>query len=197
MCSIAHKHGSGSTQKEFHVEPRRPGFGISEIQSNHLIELDTASAIHLPEPGNAWLHVQDSSSVPCPVGRHFVGNRGTRSDQRHFSLEHIQELRKFIQATSPQECSYPRDSSVVSKLVDTNPSPLLLAWIRCAWPAINCVTYSSVNTGSLSTHIDLNLRNVKDFPYCPIRRCLNNMGPFDDALTARAMTRKTGAENDK
>ncbi len=129
MRSIAYEYSSGSTQENLEVEPRRPSLGISEIQADHVIKLDPASTTHLPETGNARLHFQDSLPVPCLVGCYFVRNRRTRSDQRHFSPEHIQELRKFIQATPPQERSYRRDSSVVRKLVDANPVAVALAWI--------------------------------------------------------------------
>src|SRR5208337_942400 len=47
---------------------------------------------------------------------------------------------------------------------------------------------------SLSTCIDLNFKNTKDLPYCPIRRCRNNTGPFDDNLIANAIISKTGAQ---
>src|SRR5271166_4486585 len=67
--------------------------------------------------------------MPCLVGCYFVGDCGTRSNQRHFALEYIQELWKFIQATPPQERSYQRDPSVVRKLVDANPVAIALAWI--------------------------------------------------------------------
>jgi len=50
----AFSHGSGRAQENLDVKPRRPGFGIPEIEADHLIELDPGSTIHLPQPRNAW-----------------------------------------------------------------------------------------------------------------------------------------------
>src|SRR5208283_4291476 len=94
--------------------------GISDIEPDRLIELEPASATHLPQPRNAWLDFQDSSPVPDLVSGYFVRKRRAGSDKRHFSPEYIQELRKFVQASPSQERPYPRYSRVVRKLVDAS-----------------------------------------------------------------------------
>ena len=63
MRAIAYKHGSGRAQEDLDVEPKRPGFGIPEVEADRLIELDPGSTIHLPKPGHAWF---DYGSSPMP-----------------------------------------------------------------------------------------------------------------------------------
>ena len=64
-----------------------------EIQANHVIELDAAAPVYLPQSRDSRLGFEHPPSMPNVVCFYFIGDGGTRSNQGHLALEHINELR--------------------------------------------------------------------------------------------------------
>src|ERR1035438_8267637 len=62
--------------------------------------------------------------MPCLISGNLIWDRRARTDKRHLSPEHIQELWELIQAALSQEFSNPRDPQVIHQLVHTLPIPI-------------------------------------------------------------------------
>src|SRR4029453_3684942 len=56
-----------SAQKNLEVQPDRPRLRVSEVETDHVVEWNPASPIHLPEPGDARSHIQQPPPVPDVV----------------------------------------------------------------------------------------------------------------------------------
>src|SRR5882762_1907467 len=93
-------------QQDLDIEPQGPPARIPQIQTNHVVESETAAAIHLPKTGNTRLRFQDAPPVPCLISFHFIRDRRSRTPKGHFSLENIDELWQLIQACPSQQSSY-------------------------------------------------------------------------------------------
>src|SRR5580692_3153768 len=65
--------------------------------------------------------------MPDVVGLYFVGNRGARTNQRHFAFEHIDKLRQFVKTGSPQEATDAGDSSVLRQFI--NAVAIAIGWL--------------------------------------------------------------------
>src|SRR4051794_16410646 len=100
ICATAGGDRGCCSQDYFEIEPRRPVLGVVQIESPHLVEREVTAAVDLPQPGQSRRHEQ-ALSMPILVNRDLVWELGPWSDNTHFTLEDIYELRKFIQAPSP------------------------------------------------------------------------------------------------
>ncbi len=69
----------------------------------------------LPQAGNSGLGFQQSAAMPGGIGFNFIRHRRTRSDQRHFSAQHVDKLRQFVEAGAPQEIADLGDAGIVGK----------------------------------------------------------------------------------
>src|ERR1700730_11564945 len=130
--TLAHEDGARCTHEDFDVEPGRPRLGVSQIQPDHFIEFEAASAVNLPQPSDSWLDFQYPATVPRLVSHYFVGNCRARADQRHVPFEHIQKLRQFIEAGSPQQPPRSRHPLIISKLVYSLNIPVRRFTLRLA-----------------------------------------------------------------
>ena len=71
-----------------------------QIQPDHFIELDSASASNLPQPSDPGFDLQYPATVPCLIGSQLIWNCRTRANERHISLQNIDQLGQLIQAGS-------------------------------------------------------------------------------------------------
>ena len=97
--------------------------------------------------------------MPCLVGGQFIGNGRARTDQRHFALQHIDELRKLVETGSPQDLAHACNSFIVGKLIYI--SAVSFGAVSPALLAISRVTKSLCTLLSLFTNMERNLRKVK------------------------------------
>src|SRR5271166_3563459 len=67
VCTRAKHHSSRRLQQNLDITQQRPRSGIVEVHAHHVIELYAASALHLPEPGNARFHDLQPPAVPNVV----------------------------------------------------------------------------------------------------------------------------------
>src|SRR5271166_4742179 len=118
VCTRAKHHSSRRLQQNLDITQQRPRSGIVEVHAHHVIELYAASALHLPEPGNARLHCLHSAAVPDVVSGILIGDRRPRTHQGHLAYQHIEELWQLVQAGSAQEPAQRRNSRICSQLVD-------------------------------------------------------------------------------
>ena len=88
-------------QENLQVEEGRTVAGIAQIQPHHVIEFHAAATIHLPEPGDSRPGFEQTAAMPRGIHFHLIRQRRTRSDQRHFSAQHIDQLRQFVEAGAP------------------------------------------------------------------------------------------------
>lgn len=104
-------------KKDFNIEPDGPSPGVSNIQADHIVKFDAAAPVNLPESGDAGLRFQYSISVPDVVLIDFVLNWRPGTNQRHLSAEHVDELRKLVEACPSQERAYSSHSRIALDLV--------------------------------------------------------------------------------
>src|SRR5438093_12092123 len=86
---------------------------VPHIQLDPLHPWQSVPAVHLRPAGDPWLHLETT-----PLDRSVPGNlvleRGPRTDETHLPPEHIQQLRKLVQAPGPQKSTDARDAVVIS-----------------------------------------------------------------------------------
>src|SRR5947209_694369 len=92
ISPVAREYSSRRNQENLEVQPQRPILGVVQIQADHIVEAGPAAAADLPQAGDARLHLQNPAPVPQVVSLKLVGDGRTRSDQRHFTLENVDEL---------------------------------------------------------------------------------------------------------
>ena len=76
--SFAEQSCTRRVEQNLDIERKGPRLCIAQIQTNHLVELGLASSIHLPEPGNARLRLEQASPVPDVIVRNLVAERWSR-----------------------------------------------------------------------------------------------------------------------
>src|SRR5208283_3946533 len=79
--AVSREHCPWSPQKNFQVQPERPGPGILQVQANHIVKLRAAASLHLPQSGDPWLDLQHPAAVPNVIRFELVLDRWTRAYQ--------------------------------------------------------------------------------------------------------------------
>src|SRR6266850_3150032 len=116
--TVPRTHRLRSPEKNLEIEPERPRRRILEIEPHHIVEWKPASPVHLPEPGDSWLHFQQAPPVPDVVGLELVGDRGPWADHRHVTPQYVEKLRELVQAGLSQESPDARQPRVFGDFVD-------------------------------------------------------------------------------
>src|SRR3989442_2523068 len=116
--AVAGNNRSRGQKKDLQIQPERPCRRISQIEADHLVERDTASSVHLPEPGDAGLHFQQAPAVPDIVGLELIRDSRTWPHQRHLAPQYVKELWELIEAGFPDEAADARQPRVVRQLVN-------------------------------------------------------------------------------
>ena len=86
---------------------------VVEIVLKTLVNDELSISAQLPEPGDARQHAQALSLIRC-VLFYDVWHFGTRSHQRHLSLQYIQQLRQLVEARLAQKPACRRDPRVAA-----------------------------------------------------------------------------------
>ncbi len=110
------KNGRDGLEQDLEVEPQRPLVDVAQIEGDPVVEVvDPGAAGDLPEPGDAGFHGQPPA-LPALVALDLVGDRRPRPDQRHLSLEHVDELRQLVEGPAAQPAADGGDPGVVLRL---------------------------------------------------------------------------------
>src|ERR1017187_10345310 len=117
MCARTFDYGQRREHEDLGIKPGRPRRCVSQVQPDHVVELDAASAGNLPQPRNSGFDFQYPATVPRLVGCQFIWDWRTGADERHLSFENIQELRQLVEASLTQELPDSSHSRVVRELV--------------------------------------------------------------------------------
>jgi hypothetical protein len=103
---------------------------VPEVQVHPFLEGNFVSATHLPNAGEAR-HNGQPTKLPWLVLSDFLGHRRPGADERHVVTENVDELRKLIDAESPQNFPEWRDARVIAHLED-GPALLVLSSAFCS-----------------------------------------------------------------
>src|SRR5215831_9430503 len=93
LSACAKNNRGGGTQQNRDIHPGRPVACVLEIQADHIVELYRAAAVYLPQTGDSRLRFQQTAAMPDVIFFDFVLDWRTRSNQRHFAFQHVEELR--------------------------------------------------------------------------------------------------------
>ena len=165
--AVSSNHCPRSLHQNLQIEPGRTMPCIPQIEPDHVVKSHATPPLHLPQTCDSRLRFEQSPPMPGRISLDLIRNRRTRPNQRHIAAQHVDELRQFIQARSPQKVSHRSNPRIVGEFENA----LARAIGRClaAWPAINWRTYSLCWLASLFTYIERNFRKVNAVPCSPMR----------------------------
>src|SRR3954453_2949013 len=125
------------------IERERPLLDVAQIETNRLLPIEIGATADLPQTGQARLHQQSSSrfAVVPPIG----DRQRARTDQRHLTAQHVDQLGQLVERCAPQPAPQPGDpridghleqlpARVPVQLVETGPQRLGVAAHRAELP---------------------------------------------------------------
>src|ERR1700681_788754 len=125
-------YGNGLCQ-DFEIHPQRPLVDVFHVQLHPFFERDGAAAVDLPEASNPWA---DTKAATLPVLMESLvipDGKRPRAYQAHVAFQHVEKLRKLINAGLPQELADACDARIVlylehraARLIQVLDFPLLL-----------------------------------------------------------------------
>src|SRR5271166_2919937 len=74
---------------------------VPEVHPRPFFKADVAAAAHLPEACQPRLHGQ-ATKLPGSTTDHFANVQRARTDQRHLPEEHVEQLRRLVEARLSQ-----------------------------------------------------------------------------------------------
>ena len=116
MRALTSDHRAGRGEQDFEVGHHRVIPGVAKIEAHHLVERGLAAARHLPQTRDTGPGFEHAAAVPALVGRHLVGQRRTRADERHLALDDVPELRQLVEAGPAKEVPDWRHPRIVDDL---------------------------------------------------------------------------------
>ena len=111
----AHDHGPHRLDKQFAVEPEGPVIYIFKIKFHPFFKVEAVAATYLPDTGDAGFH-GEAAALAGHVFSHFGGQRRAGANEAHLALQHVEELRQFIEAGFAQKPAEGSDARVVFDL---------------------------------------------------------------------------------
>ena len=84
------------------IEPNRPRVNVLQVELDPILEGGVASAAHLPKARHSRNRAK-TPPLPGEIALCFVNWAWPRADQAHFSTEHVNQLRQFVDASSAKE----------------------------------------------------------------------------------------------
>src|SRR5208282_3648512 len=110
--SFRHEQHANRAGEDTQVQEQTPVLDVSEIKVHVELERRTAARRNLPQTRDAGFHVKAPVVVKF-VMIDFVDGMRPRSNQAHFSAQHVPELREFVEAIAADDTADAGDSGVV------------------------------------------------------------------------------------
>src|SRR5205807_564652 len=79
---LSSPHYRQRLQDDFEVQQQRPVFDVVQIHSHHLVKSQTVAPGNLPQPSDAWFHVEPLA-MPQLVAFDFVRDGRAWADDAH------------------------------------------------------------------------------------------------------------------
>src|SRR5882672_7752481 len=105
-------------EEDLEIQPQRPVLDVVEIQLQPLGERELAPSGDLPQAGETRLHAEALALDALVEEIHVPQRHGARPDEAHLTGQHVEELRKLVEAAATQEAARSRDPRVVGDLED-------------------------------------------------------------------------------
>src|SRR5687767_6897384 len=118
--SFPHDHGGNGRDHDPHVKPRALRFYEQTVERDAGPVADIAAAADLPEAGDSRLHGAVVTK-PAAIARDLRFHDRTRADNAHLAAQHVEQLRKLIEARASQERAQRRDPRIDPELVIARP----------------------------------------------------------------------------
>src|SRR5208283_2412700 len=90
--------------QDFGIEPEALMIHVPNVQLELLLPGEVVSSVHLRPSSDARLHLV-ATALESRVSGQVFGKQRSRADQAHIPLEHVPELRQFIEAGAAKEFS--------------------------------------------------------------------------------------------
>src|SRR5580704_7203492 len=109
------QHHRQGLQQNLRVQSQTPPFDVLEIERHIRFERRIAPRRHLPQSRHSRLYIQPPQ-IFRSISLDIVHRMWPRSDQTHISQNHVDELRQFVNAESPQPNSAPCNPRILLHL---------------------------------------------------------------------------------
>src|SRR4051794_1859371 len=83
MRTVTGHDGTGCCEQNSDVQPQGPCPGVSQIETDHIIEPNSAPSRYLPQTSDPGLRIDEAPAVPRLVALKFVGQRWSGPDEGH------------------------------------------------------------------------------------------------------------------
>jgi len=104
-ASFPRQHRPGCLEQYLKIESQGPVVDVLKIQIHPFLETHIVSTGgNLPEAGKPGFHGK-APSLPVVIFSHLGRNRGPGSNDTHFTLKNIDQLRQLVHAGLPEESS--------------------------------------------------------------------------------------------
>src|SRR5215510_13384514 len=113
---FSHKQRRQCFENDLQIEPERPILNVEDVELYHLFERKAITTADLPEPCQSGLYIQPLT-MPGFVAFDFVWNRRTGTDQTHFPLEDVEDLRKLVEAHVPKDLAHASQPGTVREFI--------------------------------------------------------------------------------
>ena len=114
---LAPQHAEGRPPEQFQVRLEALVANVPEVHPRPFLEADVAAAADLPEARQPRLDRQ-AAKLPGLEAGDLADVQGTRTDERHLPEEHVEQLRRLIEARLPQDAAQPGDPWIAAILED-------------------------------------------------------------------------------
>lgn len=104
-----HRHGS---PQQYHIQPDAPVMHVPAVHLDSFGIVYIASSAGLPHAGDAGENGVVLLDI-FPIPRNFLLDDGTGTDEAHFAVQNIQELRQLIEAGLSKEGAALCDAGIV------------------------------------------------------------------------------------
>ena len=123
--SVPREHVGNGAQQDSAIECERPVVDVLHVQLHPGFEIERVAAADGPQAGEAGTHAQPAALPPL-VLFHFVRNGRARAHQRHVALQHVPQLRPFVDRELAQAAADGGQPRIVGNLESR------LSRLRCA-----------------------------------------------------------------
>src|SRR4029450_13684624 len=90
------EHHRGRAQEQAEVEAERPTPRVHDVEVECFAERGVRARLNLPKPREARWNEESLEMVGC-IEFELVRNRGSGTDERHVSTEHVEDLRQLVE----------------------------------------------------------------------------------------------------